>query len=84
MQFKQMFTDDTTKQLSLSRVICALLVLHYLVASIVGCLFGIIHDGKFAFLDFPLGLAGLVGLLYYGNKGSSTAVAMTEIKNAVK
>jgi hypothetical protein len=54
-------------------VACFALIVHYIIASIICAVFGMIHDGKFVYLDFPIGLGGLVTLLYWGNKAASTA-----------
>lgn len=72
MNFVQMFQDDYTKELSLTRVACASLIVHYVISSIVGMIFNMVVHNQFVYLDFPVGLAGLVTLLYWGNKAAST------------
>lgn len=67
-----MFKDDNTGQLSGARVACFALIGHYIIASIIGGLWTMWHDQKFFYLDVPVGMAGLIALLYGINKGAST------------
>jgi hypothetical protein len=53
-----MFKDDSTKQISLARILCAIIVVYCMVSMYSK--------------DIPLGWCGLVTALYFANKGSST------------
>lgn len=59
------FYDDATGQISLARVLVFVIVF-YCIAAMWG-------------KDIPIGWAGLVTALYFGNKGSST---VKEVMNA--
>jgi hypothetical protein len=84
LKFAQMFQDDYTKQLSGARVACFGLIVHYVVASIICAVFSMVHDGKFVYLDVPIGLGGLIALLYGINKTASTTSTTAEIKKGAK
>ena len=63
----EMFEDDATHELSMSRFLCFVIVL-YCFASMWG-------------KDIPLGWAGLVTALYFANKGASTVLKKAEMAN---
>ncbi len=53
------FYDDATHQLSLARILCAIIIVY-----VIGSMWG---------KDIPVGWCGLVIALYFGNKGASVA-----------
>lgn len=75
MKFSQMFKDDNTGQLSLGRVLSAIIILFILLCC------GHIMATKGVITDIPAGWGTLAGALYGLNKIVSTAANIKGVPN---